>query len=172
MQENIHILGIKHHRHWKGQHVRIETHRTIELVFHLYGIGFENIGGKNFHFNSNSLSVVLPGTPHDKLYAEQSEVIFVRLTTTMPIFNESAVYYIKDENIRKLFMRMREEIDSSHPHRMQMLTHLLGEALILFSLDIYLEEGLLDQMVLYHYFFKMLHALFHDDCTNLYSPTQ
>ncbi len=133
MQENLHITVVKNYRHWKGQHVRTETHRTIELVFHLYGIGFENIGGKNFHFNSNSLSVVLPGTPHDKLYAEQSEVVSIHFTTDLPFFNESAVYYIKDENIRELFMRMREEIASSRPHRMQMLTHLLGEALVLFS---------------------------------------
>lgn len=133
MSQEIQIIAASHYLHEKGQFVTTDTHKEYELVFHFYGGGFENIDGKNYHFNANSLAIILPGTPHDKLYAEVGDVVSLLFFAPDCYLKESGVFHIHDEELRALFARMRDEIDAPNPHRKQMLKCLLGEILILLS---------------------------------------
>lgn len=133
MLQEIQLGPVSHYLHEKGQFVTTDTHREYELVFHFYGGGFENIDGKNYHFNANSLAVILPGTPHDKFYAEVGDVVSLLFSAPDCYIKESGVFHIQDEALRALFARMCDEIDEQNEHRKQMLKCLLGEILILLS---------------------------------------
>lgn len=133
MFQEIQVAAASHFLHEKGQFVTTDIHAEYEMVFHFYGGGFENINGKNYHFNANSLAIILPGTPHDKLYAEVGDVVSLQFVTSDCYLKESGVFHIQDEEIRALFARMRAEIDAHNPHRKPMLKCLLGEILILLS---------------------------------------
>ena len=133
MSQEIQIIAASHFLHHKGQFVTTDTHKECELVFHFYGGGFENIDSKNYHFNTNSLAIVLPGTPHDKLYAEVGDVVSLHFFAPDCYLKESGVFHVHDEALRALFARMRDELDKKGEHHKQMLTYLLGEILILLS---------------------------------------
>ncbi len=133
MLQEIQLDAASHFMHHKGQFVTTDIHKGCEMVFHFYGGGFENIGDKNYHFNANSLAIILPGTPHDKFYAEVGDVVSLHFCAPDCYLKESGVFHIKDEQIRALFARIQAEIDGKNEHRKQMLTCLLGEILILLS---------------------------------------
>ncbi len=133
MSQEIQIIAASHFLHYKGQFVTTDTHKEYELVFHFYGGGFENINGKNYHFNANSMAIVLPDTPHDKFYAEVGDVVSLHFLAPDCYLKESGVFHIHNEELRALFARMRDELDKKAEHHKQMLTYLLGEILILLS---------------------------------------
>ena len=133
MSQEIQIIAASHFLHKKGQFVTTDTHKEYELVFHFYGGGFENIDGKNYHFNANSLAIILPGTPHDKFYAEVGDVVSLHFFAPNSYLKECGVFHIHNEELHALFARVRDEIDKKNEHHKQMLTYLLGEILILLS---------------------------------------
>ncbi len=133
MPREIQIIAASHFIHEKGQFITTDIHKEYEIVFHFYGGGFENIDGKNYHFNTNSLAIILPGTPHDKLYTEVGDVVSVHFLAPDCFLKESGVFHMQDNEIHALFSRIRAEIDGQNPYRNQMLEHMLGELLILLS---------------------------------------
>lgn len=115
-----------------GSSICNHQHSCFELVYYISGKGSTTINGTDYQYLPNTFTIIPPGTEHDEIRVEETNVLFIGFQMNPCTINIHSGIYANPtpNNILSILQKIKKEMLDKKPYFEIKLESLLAELIV------------------------------------------